>query len=197
MRTCFGVNKPLWVTELAEHGYPDDPQSLATQARYVIRGHARGLAAGVENITWYALTAPNDNFEQDLLFDDWTPKPAYYAYQTMAAELDGYVYSHDRSVWLSDACAVSDPPRGYHAVREAYVFETPCGREKTVAWSDYEGYGGDAATLSFAPANRLRVVERSGDIKFVADGAASDVDGVRNGAVELQLSPEPVFVSVW
>lgn len=190
MRTCHGVERPIWVTELSEHGYSDDPESLTTQARYVIKGYARGLAAGVENITWYALTAPNDSFEQDLLFDDWTRKSAYYAYQTMAAELEGYVYSHDRSAWVSDACPYVDPPRGYHYVREAYVFRTPCGQEKTVAWSD------EKDTLSFAPAGRLRVVDRHGQESFVEDGGAGDVDGARNGAVELQLSADPVFVSV-
>jgi hypothetical protein len=57
------VNKPIWVTELAEHGYAGNPDSLAQQTRYVIQGHVRGLAAGVENITWYALTTPNDSYE--------------------------------------------------------------------------------------------------------------------------------------
>lgn len=192
IHTCFGLDKPLWVTELAEHGYSDDTTALTRQARYVIRGYARGLAAGVENITWYALTAPNDGFEQDLLFDDWTPKPAYVAYQTMAGELKGYVYSHDWSVWASDGCPFPDPPRGYRAVREAYVFRTPCGQEKTVAWSDEA----DGATLSFTPADRLRVIDRQGEVTFITDGGAGDLDGVRNGVVKLQLSADPVFVSV-
>ena len=54
MVTCFGLDKPVWVTELAEHGYPNDPDSLAKQARYVIKGNVRGLAAGVSKIIWYA-----------------------------------------------------------------------------------------------------------------------------------------------
>lgn len=98
MAACFGVHKPVWVTELAEHGYSNNPASLVQQARYVIQGYARGLAAGVENITWYALVTVNDAHEHGLLFDDFTPKPAFYAYQTLTAELAGYTYARMLSV---------------------------------------------------------------------------------------------------
>ena len=171
MSTCFGVDKPVWVTELAEHGY-DNPTSLANQARYVIKGYARGLAAGVENITWYALATPNDSYGQGLLFNDWTPKPAFYAYRTLTSELTGYEYTRTLDV----------------AGVEGYVFQNPCGREKTVGWG--------SGTLVFAPAGQLRVVDRAGSVNIIVDGGAGDVDGVPNGAVELQLSAEPVFASV-
>ena len=168
MATCFGLNKPVWVTELAEHGYPNNPDSLAQQARYVIRGYARGLAAGVENITWYALVTPNDSYHQGLLFDDLTPKPAFYAYKTMTAELGGYAYARTLNV-----------PNV-----EGYVFATPCGHEKTVAWG--------SGRLTF-PGGRLRVVDRWGNKTFIADGGAGDADGAQNGIVTLQLSADPVF----
>lgn len=168
MATCFGLNKPVWVTELAEHGYPNNPDSLAQQARYVIRGYARGLAAGVENITWYALVTPNDSYHQGLLFDDLTPKPAFYAYKTMTAELRGYAYARTLNV-----------PNV-----EGYVFATPCGHEKTVAWG--------SGRLTF-PGGRLRVVDRWGNKTFIADGGAGDADGAQNGIVTLQLSADPVF----
>jgi hypothetical protein len=171
MSTCFGVNKPVWVTELAEHGYANDPQSLAQQARYVIQGHVRGLAAGVENITWYALVTPNDSYEQGLLFDDGTPKPAFYAYRTMTAELRGFVYAE-----------TLDAPNV-----EGYLFRNPCGQEKTVAWG--------SGTLSFTPARRVRVVDREGNLAFIHDGDAEDKDGTEDGTVELQLSADPVFAT--
>jgi len=179
MLYCHGVNLPIWVTELGKsscdntYTYCNTDEHLAAQARYVIQGYARGLAAGAENITWYALTTPTDNSEQQLLFNDWTPKPAFYAYQTMTAELDGYRYAR---TW--------DVPNA-----EAYVFQTGCGQEeKTVAWG--------TGTLTFATAAGLRVVDRWGSETFVLDGGAGDADGVQNGAVVLQLSEEPVFVEV-
>jgi hypothetical protein len=172
MRTCYGVDKPVWVTELAEHGYANNPTSLAGQARYVIEGYVRGLAAGVENITWYALATPNDSFEQGLLYDDWTPKPAVYAYRTLTAELAGYTYA--RTLDVSGG--------------EGYVFQNPCRQEKTVAWG--------SAVWSFGPAQRLRVVDRWGNVSFVYDGGDGDSDGTVDGSVALQLSVDPVFVSV-
>jgi hypothetical protein len=154
----------------------------------VIQGYARGLAAGVENITWFALSTLNHSDEQGLLYPDWTPKPAYYTYQTLTTELAGYEYSHERSVWVID----DDSPPGFAYTLEAYVFENACHEEKTVAWAGETG----TATLTFAPAGQLRVVDRQGNATSVVDGGVGDVDGTQNGAVELQLSADPVFVRV-
>ncbi len=182
LSTCWGVNKPIWVTELAEHGYPGDPVSLAQQARYVIQGTVRGLAAGVQNITWFALITPSyDPAEQGLLYRDRTPKPAYTAYQTLTSELAGWTYAYTLNL-----------PEG-----EAYVFRNAAQQEKTVAW----GKG----TLAFAPASWLRVVDRHGTATMVEDGGVGDVDGQRNGSIRLRLSPdspgadpepEPFFISM-
>jgi hypothetical protein len=174
MAACFGLNKPVWVTELAEHGYPNDPASLVQQARYVIQGHARGLAAGVENITWYALVTPNDSYHQGLLFDDFTPKPAFYAYETLTAELAGYTYAGTLSV----------------PAVEGYVFANPCGQEKTVAWGTW-----GSGQLAFT-AGRLRAVDRQGNVTFIVDGGAGDADGTTNNTIRLQLTADPVFVAV-
>ena len=173
MSTCFGVNKPVWLTELGAHGYPDDPASLDSQARYVIQGNIRGLAAGIQNITWYALATPNDPFEQGLLYNsDLTPKPAYYSYQTMTRELKNFKY--DRSLYL---------PEG-----EAYVFRNTCGSEKTVAW-------GNNVPLTFSPASSLRVVNYLGNVSTITDGGAGDMDGSHNGSVQILITA-PVFISV-
>ena len=168
--TCFGVDKPVWVTEMAEHGYTDNPDSLAQQARYVIQGYTRGLAAGVENITWYALTT-GDAAGQGLLYNDLTPKPAYYAYQTLTRELTGYEYA--RTLDLPDG--------------EGYVFRDSYQQEKTVAWG--------SGTLALAPASRLRVADRKGNVFFIRDGGVRDMDGTQNEALELQLAADPVFIS--
>jgi hypothetical protein len=181
LRTCFGVDKPVWVTELGEHGRPGDPVSLAQQARYVIQGNARALAAGVDNITWFALVSPPyDTAGQGLLYkDDWSPKPAFYAYQTLTSELMGYTYAY-----------TLDVPNV-----EGYIFRDPYQREKTVAWGLVEPEGDDSVPLVFAPASRLRVADHQGNVTFVEDGGTGDADGMRNGAVELQLTADPVIIS--
>jgi hypothetical protein len=180
MNTCFGLNSPIWVTELGEHGYPEDSASLTQQARYVVQGYARGLAAGAQNIVWFVLVSPPyDYHAQGLLYqDDWSPKPAFHAYQTLTTELQSHTFTH-----------ALDVPNV-----EGYVFHDAAHREKTVAWAKAEADGA-TAPLSFAPASRLRTVDLLGSVTFVDDGGAGDADGVRNGVVQLQMTADPVFVS--
>ena len=173
--TCFVVDKPVWVTELAEHGNHDKPEVLAQQARYVVQGQIRALAAGVERVVWFALVSPPyDPFEQGLLYEtDWSPKPAFYSYQTLIKEMAGYSYAYSL-----DASGV-----------EGYVFRNAAQQEKTVAWA--WGEAGQLAYLTFASASRLRVVDRQGQVIYVQDGGPGDVDGVHNGSVRLQLPAPP------
>lgn len=171
MSTCYEVDKPLWLTELAEHGYPEDEESLDNQARYVIAGHARALAAGAENITWYALVT-QDGFEQGLLFQDWQPKPSFDAYKTLTSELTGYRYKQTLQ----------------GAGLEGYIFTNGCGSDKTVIWG--------SVTHAFSPASVLRVVDRRGDETQIEDGGQGDIDGIKNGVIQLWLSADPVFVEI-
>jgi hypothetical protein len=181
MAACYGVTKPVWLTEVAGHGYPDDQESLVEQAQYVIKVYARALSAGVKNVTWFSLDQPPyDPFGQALLYPDFTPKPAYFAYQTLTRELDGYYeYSHDRNtcMWGSE---------GVYCYVEAYVFKNNAGEEKTVAWGE--------TRLTFQ-GKELRVVDRDGNETIVEDGGTGDEDFRRNGSVRLKLSAEPVFVT--
>ena len=172
MATCYGVNKPVWVTELAEHGFPGNSASLAQQARYVIKGNVRGMAAGVEKIVWYALTSPNDIYEQQLLYSNWSPKPGFHAFKTLTSELRGYEY--DRTLDISNV--------------EGYVFVNNSGNEKVVAWG--------SGSLTFTPASQLRIVDRDGNVIIIQDGGSGDRDGVQKGSIRIQLpiNNEPVFI---
>jgi hypothetical protein len=172
MATCFASQKPLWITELAEHGYQNNPASLTQQAVYVIKGNVRALSAGVGNITWYALATPNDSYQQGLLYDDWTPKPAFYAYKTLTSELKYYTYAATLNQYGI----------------EGYVFKDGCGTEKIVAWG--------TGSLKFQNTTRVRVVDRMGQEKIILDGDASDTDGVINGSVQVGVSDEPLFIDM-
>jgi len=175
MKVCHNVQKPLWVTELAEHGYPDQPDTLEQQARYVIQGHARALAAGAQNVTWFALaTPPGDPSHQGLLFEDLSPKPGFYAYQTLTRELAGYDYSSSLS-----ASGV-----------EGYVFRNDQDRPKYVAWA--WGTPLQPAYLTIPGVSRLRRVDRYGNESYIQDGGAGDVDGIVNGSIRVQLPAPPV-----
>ena len=181
MRTCFGLDKPIWVTELGEHGYPDNPASLAQQARYVVQGYARGLAAGVQNIVWFVLVSPPyDYHTQGLLYqEDWSPKPAFHAYRTLTFELGGHTYT--RALDVPDV--------------EGYVFHDAAHHEKTVAWGVVDPDSGTTVPLTFASTSRLRMVDFLGKVTFVDDGDAGDADGTKNGAIQLQMTADPIFVS--
>jgi hypothetical protein len=168
---CYGVSKPVWITELAEHGPEGDSAALHKQAWYVVVGHTRSFAAGVQNVTWYAL-ATYDGEDQGLLFENGEPKPGYYAYQTLTSELTGFRYS--------ETLAVNQG--------EAYAFRNGCGREKTVGWG--------AGSLIFAPASSLRVVDLFGQETFIQDGGLGDWDGLVNGQIHVQLNPDPNYFEV-
>jgi hypothetical protein len=102
MQVCHGVDKPLWITEIAASSGRPGEETIANhdldwQARYVPQVYARALSVGVGNISWYGLTTPNQEDEQGLLFADFSPKPSFTAYQTMTAQLKGFSYSHTLS----------------------------------------------------------------------------------------------------
>lgn len=181
MDVCYGVSKPIWITEVGAHGDPDNLDSLINQSRYVIKVYARALSSGVNNITWFSLDQPPyDPYGQALLKSDFSPKPAFFSYQILTRELDGFTeYIQDRNICSWDSSGVSCPV-------EAYVFRNNSREEKTVAWG--------SEVLSFQ-ADQLRVADRSGDEVFIQDGGDGDVDGLVNGSVSLQLTADPVFVS--
>jgi hypothetical protein len=191
--TCYGVNKPLWITETGFHGMTNPGTSdwtLDNQARYVFTVYARSLSFGVENITWYALKinpSVNGGDYQGLLYDsrdpglENQPKPAFYAYQTLARELTGYHYSASVG-GLSNA--------------EAYVFTNMCDEKKIIAWyNETSGY----TPLALLQASSAKLVYRpynngSPSVQTILDGGAGDLDGAVNESITLALTLEPVII---
>jgi hypothetical protein len=172
IKTCFGVDKPIWLTETAGRS-SDLPQSLDEQARYVPQVYARALSYGIPSITWFALTTPNHPDGQGLLLDDFTPKPAYYAYQTMTTELMGFKYSRTLAA----------------ANIEGYYFAKPsAGLEKLLAWG--------SGTLALSGANQVRVVSYTGSESVITDGQPGDVDNKVNGSVSIAIGIDPLYLQV-
>jgi hypothetical protein len=172
------VDLPLWITETGREGTETWERSLTLQARYAIQGNVRAVAAGAEAVIWFALSTRYSQWQDEgLLFDDWTPKPAFYAFQTLTSELQGYTFARNMNL--------SSP-------NEAYVFQNAAGQEKTVAWTMDWG----VQTLTFGEAVQLRVVDHEGQVTYIQDGGAGDLDGSVNGSVRLRLSFDPFFVTV-
>jgi len=193
MKTCYGVDKPLWLTEVGFHGKTNPGTSdmtLDNQARYVFTVNTRSLSFGVENITWYAMKINpivNADDYQGLLYDsrdpglENQPKPAYYAYQTLARELTGFRFSTTIG-GLSNA--------------EAYVFTDSCNLRKIVAWSNKTS-GTSPLTLSSTSSARLTYRPYNNgapNITTIFDGQSGDQDGSVNGSIRLALTLEPVII---
>ena len=93
----YGLDKPMATGEVGLQvggtGGADNSTTNDIQARHVVHVNVRGMAAGLKIINWYTLVdKPNDPFKYGLLRSDLTPRPAYYAYQEMTQQLDGYVF---------------------------------------------------------------------------------------------------------
>jgi hypothetical protein len=170
-----GLNKPIMVTEI---GHPSagpaaDQQdySDAASSRYVVQGLTRGLFARLYSMVWYQMVdIPGDPRKYGLLLSDFTPKPAYYAYQTHAQEIGG----------------LTNPTQSLAGGLEAYTFNAG-DRQKTVAWSS----DNLTHTLSIA-AGRIWVVDKLGGRQIVYDGAPADADA-RAGYVGAPVGIEPVY----
>ncbi|MBN1484467.1 MAG: hypothetical protein JXA37_07065 [Chloroflexia bacterium] len=94
-----GGGKQAWATE---YGWStcssgSDCVSEDVQANYLVRGTAMIAAAGFAHTDYFQLLhkttgMPTPYKECSLLRDDWTPKPAYYAYSVMTDMLENSSY---------------------------------------------------------------------------------------------------------
>ena len=180
MSFCHGVDKPIWFTEIAASSGRDGNHDLDWQARYVPQVYARSLSIGVENITWYGLTTPNQTDEQGLLFEDFRPKPAFFAYQTLTSQLMGFQF----------VTTIHEPGN-----IEGYAFLNPDGVVKYVLWKDEANTTGNVA-FNLSPASQVKVVDYLGNERLIQDGGAGDLDGAQNKMVFLEISEIPLYLTV-
>lgn len=93
LMTNYDVNKPLILNETAL-GCPDyligcsspEAEFYDMQANHVVRSLVRGMAAGIKGFTWYTLEGPGWR-HTGLLNRDGSPRPVFYAYQHLIAQL--------------------------------------------------------------------------------------------------------------
>ncbi len=173
-----GTSKPMICTEVGIWGY-DGPEPPDLQASYVPRVNVRGLAAGLETVLWYPLVDGFTPFHGGLVEEWGSLKPAFSAYTTLVAELDGYIYG-----WTLSPAETGSP------AIEGYGFASRfTGKAKRVLWAD------QTTVMSF-PFSRIRVVDRRGPERFVSDGGEGDGDPAA-GSIQIPISPQPVYVEEW
>jgi hypothetical protein len=171
---------PLIVPEMGYWSASAAGSSEAGQAQRMVQMYVRGFSVGIRHLSWFSVFdhTGNDTETHGLfhgLGPDLTqPKPAYAAYQNMAAELP----------WFQYLAPYSAPGV------EGYTFRTANGQNKTVLWAT----SAPPRTASFAQAC-VRKVGLLGGATLVTDGGAGDVDGAANGQVALSLTAvnEPVY----
>jgi len=185
-QTEYGLDKPLATGEVGlqvgASGTADDPTTNDLQARHVVHVNVRGLAAGLEIISWYTLVdKPSDPLKYGLVQSDLTPRPAYYAYQELTQQLDGYEFDQQ--------LIVAGNPR-----IQAYRFDQS-GVKKLVLWRDsgekIKSQDKDATeTMTISAAElgtwtgQVRVTDKFGNTQVFQ--APTEV--------VLEVSSDPIFV---
>jgi hypothetical protein len=179
MLVCHAVDKPLWITEIAASSGRENNHDLDWQARYVPQVYARSLSVQVGNISWYGLTTPNQADEQGLLYEDFSPKPSFFAYQAMTKQLDGSRFHR----------TLSAPGI------EGYAFRMGTGVEKLLLWK-LESLTAISSEYNLTPATRVLVVDYLGNEKIIVDGGTEDLDGLLNRMIKLQVTEDPIYVTI-
>jgi hypothetical protein len=177
---------PLVCPEMGYWSSPAHGSSREEQAARLVQMYVRGLSMDIRPLSWYKVfDAAEAGSDEDLYPDrtsglldvDGNPKPSYYAYQTMAEELNQASYIREL-----DKQGV-----------EGYVFQIPDGREKMVAWATVSG----GAQVVF-PYGCLRLVETEGGVRTpIYDGDGNwDHDGMVNGQIALAVYHDTPFYVV-
>ena len=113
------THKPLINTEVALYCDADTPECLETQAIFIPRAYAEGIAAGLQAVIYYVLISDFRNI--GLLRWDSTPRPSYRAYQTASSFLTKARYA--------------GPPTGYPPGITGFSFVPPTGGFLDLVWS--------------------------------------------------------------
>jgi hypothetical protein len=180
----YGLDKPMGANEVGlQVSSGCDVQTCEElQARHVIHVNVRGMAAGLKIITWYTLMdKPTDPLNYGLLRSDLTPRPAYYAYQVLTQQLDGYAF--DQQLVIPGKPNI-----------QAYRFDRD-GVKKLVLWRDSgEKIKSQSSTATETMAisatelgtwtGQVRVTDKLGNVS------------VHNGdpSVSLTFSSNPIYV---
>ncbi|HSJ53957.1 MAG TPA: cellulase family glycosylhydrolase [Anaerolineae bacterium] len=175
---AYGLNKPAICTEAGVENVNTGTDEI--QSRYIPILYAETMAADLLSLSWFMLVDQDLGYwKTGLLYADLTRKPAFYAYQTVAALLGEASYLG----------ALSTAEKGTDTM-EAYRFLASGGQKPfTVAWTN----DGLAYPLTLS-GRRVLVVDKYGLERWaydVADGRLDGVTLVQVGSSPVYLYPEP------
>jgi hypothetical protein len=173
----YGLDKPFVCTETGSQASSWYDDSYEEQSRYVVQTFVRGTAASLQSVIWFMLADEPDlgYWKTGLLNADLTPKPAFYAYQTVVDQLGAVDYiramlpGEFSSEWI-----------------EGYLFFAPESSTQILAvWSQNE----DEHQVVI-PTPQLTIVGKYGDETIVRDGD----DGTLDDQVQVGIGSSPVYL---
>jgi hypothetical protein len=166
----YGRRLPIWITEV---GWPNDTggSSEVWATKMLPRAYLLALACGVKNIAWYDYHDDGQDpsyLEHNcgLLLYDLTPKPAYFAFRTMATE-------------LADMRFEKEIPAGDGATVLLFASKN---KRTAVAWSHRKEV---AMAFQVRDGKEVESVELMGNAERCP---------VRDGALLATLSEAPIFL---
>lgn len=152
----YGIEKPTMVTETGMNSDYVDWQS-----RYVVQTFTRAMAADIKAVSWFVFNDLPPVWFYGLTNVDFSPKPAYVAFQVLEAQLSNVIYVRELNEnELGDSGA------------EGYVFARQ-GKTIYVLWTN------DAHTATTAvQANVIKKIDMYGSQINILDGADGSEDGL-------------------
>jgi len=168
----YGEAKPIWITEVGWPTHLGDARSSTEekQAAMIVRLYIQAIVSGcVEKICWYDYR--NDGLDQNynehnfgILHRDFTPKPAYMAYNTMAKSIGRATFMRELDLGEN--------------VR-AYIFAEN-GKQIFALWC-LEG-------------TQEVKLEATGDVEVIDIMGESSMLEATKGVVKVKISNNPTFV---
>lgn len=172
-----GGGKPIWITEIGWStcgAACEAPfaRSYDEQADYLVRTFVLAAAAGVQHVNYFQLEDKFNGKQQPwgpaaLLHDDFSPKPAYHAFRTLATELHAAQYAGVGALHLP-------------GVRADHRFTLLDGGSLRVLWRIT---GREEVTIPLDPAMQAVLIRRDGETSALGGSVA-----------QLTLSEQPVYL---
>ncbi len=159
---------------------PADWTSPELQDRYVVKVFLRGMAAGLESVTWYAMKETGEAYLPGLVQSNNQPKSSYRVYQRMTAMLAGARYG--RSLALAET--------GSSKI-EGYVLTSGNGRRLDVVWTEDDTYfdpNDDPQLPLVVNARQLRVVDKYGNETWHSS---------TNGKITIVVGGSPLYLEYY
>jgi hypothetical protein len=171
----FGLDKPIVCTETAAQSGTFPGGSDEEQSRFLVETMVRGVTSGLDAIIWFMLTDDSGYWKSGLLNLDLSPKPAFYAYQTLVDQLAaaGFV----RTIAPGELGAVPV---------EGYAFSAPATATWIlVAWSQ-DGLDHELSVV----APEVTIVDKYGAETIRNDGD----DGAVDNQVQVVIGSSPLYL---